>query len=131
MDKLYIQVDVEGYITAIAQEPFDGHMETDLSMDEFMERYGDECVTDGRHKYINGEIIADSGTERSRAVYEEERKAELRERREKECFAIVNRGMVWYDTLDDWQRNELANWYAEWLNVTETLEEPVKPEWLK
>jgi hypothetical protein len=131
MDKLYIQVDVEGYITAVAQDAFEGHMETDMTIDEFMDRYGEECVTDGRHRYINGEIICDEGTARSLAVYNEELQNNLRARRETECFAIVNRGIVWYDTLEEWQRNELSNWYTAWLNVTETLNVPVKPEWLK
>ena len=36
--KLYIQVDVEGYITGVAQEPFEGHMETSMTMDEFIKK---------------------------------------------------------------------------------------------
>ena len=57
--KLYIQVDVEGYITGVAQEPFEGHMETSMTMDEFIKKYGDENVTDGTHKYLNGEKVCD------------------------------------------------------------------------
>ena len=129
--KLYIQVDVEGYITGVAQEPFEGHMETDLTMDEFMEKYGFENVTDGTHKYLDGEIVSDEGTERSVLAYYETVKSELRSIREQECFSIVNRGQVWYDTLTAEQRQELSVWYLAWLNVTETLEIPQKPSWLK
>lgn len=128
--KLYIQLDVEGYITGIAQEPFEGHIETDMTMKEFMDKYGNDNVTDGTHKYLNGEIVCCEGTERSMLAYYETVKAELRGIREHECFPIVNRGQVWYDTLTTEQRQELSVWYNAWLNVTETLEIPQKPSWL-
>lgn len=128
--KLYIEVDIEGYITAVAQEPFNGHLETEMTMNEFMQRYGAENVTDGTHKYVNGEIVSDGGTERSRTIYNENLKAELRSRRAHECYPIVNRGQVWYDNLTPDQKLELSRWYEEWLNVTATLEVPAKPAWL-
>lgn len=129
-DKLYIKVDIEGYITAVAQEAYEGHMETELTMEEFMERYGFENVTDGTHKYLNGEIVNDGGTKRSILAYNETLKGELRNRRELECFSVVNRGQVWYDSLSEQQRGELAVWYNAWLNVTDTLEIPERPSWL-
>ena len=55
----------------------------------------------------------------------------LRIKRFNECFPIVNRGVLWYNTLSPEQLEELNKWYDEWLNVTETLVEPQKPEWLK
>lgn len=55
----------------------------------------------------------------------------LRCKRENECFSIINRGQVWYNTLTEIQKIELQNWYQNWLNVTKTLIEPKKPEWLK
>ena len=61
---------------------------------------------------------------------EEEMLDQLREKREDECFSIINRGQLWYDTLSDAQKKELKAWYKAWLDVTETLAEPVKPEWL-
>jgi hypothetical protein len=56
---------------------------------------------------------------------------DFRNRRNQECFTIVNRGKLWYDNLTQEQLEELNKWYTEWLNVTDTLEEPVKPSWLK
>lgn len=56
--------------------------------------------------------------------------AKLRRRREIECFPIINRGQLWYETLTEKQKTELKNWYSAWLNVTETLIIPDKPEWL-
>ena len=55
---------------------------------------------------------------------------ELRRRREVECFAIINRGQLWYNTLTEEQMNELKEWYIAWLNVTDTLIIPNKPSWL-
>jgi hypothetical protein len=55
----------------------------------------------------------------------------LRVRREQECFSIINRGSLWYATLTDEQVEELNKWYQNWLDCTETLEIPEKPEWLK
>lgn len=55
----------------------------------------------------------------------------LRRRREKQCFSVINRGQIWYDTLTESQKAELRVWYKAWLDVTKTLVEPQKPEWLK
>ena len=55
----------------------------------------------------------------------------LRNRREKECFPIINRGMLWYGKLSDAQVEQLRIWYQEWLDVTITLVVPTKPIWLE
>lgn len=55
----------------------------------------------------------------------------LRGLREKECFDIINRGQLWYDSLTDSQKNELRYWYRAWLDVTMTGDIPQKPVWLK
>lgn len=56
---------------------------------------------------------------------------DLRRRREEECFSIVNRGSLWYDTLTEEEKTELAGWYRAWLDVTETLTVPDLPIWLE
>lgn len=56
--------------------------------------------------------------------------AKLRERREKICFPIINRGKLWYDSLTYTQLSELRSWYWQWLNVTETLDVPTTPNWI-
>lgn len=55
---------------------------------------------------------------------------QLRERRELECFPIINRGQLWYNTLTTEQLQELDTWYHAWLDVTITKQIPQKPEWL-
>ena len=56
----------------------------------------------------------------------------LRERREVECFPYVNRGELWYEVYvnTEEKKAEFKQWYLDWLNVTETLVAPDKPEWL-
>lgn len=54
----------------------------------------------------------------------------LRDRRAFECFPIINRGQLWYETLTETQKAELKVWYQAWLNVTETRTVPEKPNWL-
>ena len=57
--------------------------------------------------------------------------AELRHQREIECFSIINRGALWYKKLTSEQEQELAEWYQQWLDCTETKIIPKKPSWLK
>ena len=57
----------------------------------------------------------------------------------KECFAVVNRGSLWFDRLTDEQKQDLDDWYQEWLDITDKYVYgidintiiPVKPSWLK
>lgn len=56
--------------------------------------------------------------------------ANLRNRREYECFSVINRGELWYSRLTDAQKVELNDWYTMWLNVTDTKIIPTKPKWL-
>lgn len=69
----------------------------------------------------------------------------LRSIRWSECFSIINRGVLWYNTLTDEQRLELDKWYKKWLDITDTYRieyeknpdleiesiMPSTPSWLK
>ncbi len=57
-------------------------------------------------------------------------KEALRELRERECFAIINRGQLWYDLLTDEQKADLSEWYRAWLDITSTMMIPKRPTWL-
>ena len=76
-------------------------------------------------KVVDGKVLA---VEHEMTL--EERIENLRVRREYECFSIINRGKLWYNKLDLYEEQELREWYKKWLDVTETLEVPEKPEWL-
>lgn len=55
----------------------------------------------------------------------------LRKQRTRECFPIVNRGKLWYNCLTNEELAQLDNWYWAWLDVTDTLVIPTKPQFLK
>lgn len=65
------------------------------------------------------------------ALATQEERMQFRVRREAECFSVINRGQLWYDTLTATQRRELRLWYQAWLDGTETLTVPERPAWLK
>lgn len=56
--------------------------------------------------------------------------SQIRAKRD-ECFRIVNRGQVWYNTLNEEQKNELQLWYEAWLDAPETKNIPIIPKWIK
>lgn len=82
----------------------------------------------GCYRFIDGEFILDTVKQAEKQLNAQ--KNELRFLREKECFSIVNRGQLWYSTLTLDKIGELTRWYKAWLDVTDTLEIPKKPQWI-
>ena len=80
------------------------------------------------YRMRDGTLVFDEGKDAK--AQSEAAKAEYRRRRELECFPIINRGQLWYDTLSEGQLSELKNWYQAWLDGTNTQTIPEKPEWL-
>lgn len=80
------------------------------------------------YRMRDGTLAFDEGKDAQ--AQSEAAKAEYRRRRELECFPIINRGQLWYDTLSEGQLSELKNWYQAWLDGTNTQTIPEKPEWL-
>ena len=76
----------------------------------------------------DGKLVRDAEKEAADSLALEQ--AFLRERREKECFSVVNRGWIWYSSLTLAQWRELRSWYLAWLNVTDTKVIPERPTWL-
>jgi len=90
-------------------------------MDLFMHQFYAFHLTDGKLVYDPAEY---------EKVQTEEQKENLRSRRETECFAVINRGQLWYEGISLSRLLELRQWYKAWLNVTTTLVAPEKPKWL-
>lgn len=104
------------------------------------------CEPDDYHswRYVNGELLLEQFKEIP-ALTLDEGLSILRTRRKNECFIIINRGVLWYNTLTEEQRLELDKWYKEWLDITDTYRNayeenpefdietiiPIKPTWLK
>ena len=80
------------------------------------------------YRMRDGTLVFDEGKDAQ--AQSEAAKAEYRRRRELECFPIINRGQLWYDTLSEEQLSELKTWYQAWLDGTNTQTIPEKPEWL-
>lgn len=63
---------------------------------------------------------------------EEEKEMEsIRTRRSIECFPFINRGSLWYEMLNETQKEELKEWYKAWLDAPSTKIIPGKPLWLE
>ena len=63
--------------------------------------------------------------------------ADLRKLRVAECFSVIDRSKIWWDTLSEQQVIEIKDWYNEWLNIPneqlsslERLPLPIKPNFL-
>lgn len=80
------------------------------------------------YKVTDGNAAFD--IEQDTALQEEAVLADLRSRRETECFSVINRGQLWYEGVSLTQLLELREWYKAWLNVTETRVVPERPTWL-
>ena len=120
-----IKIDEQGYITefAIVGELVGDSIEVKTPDDlDFMLKYES-------YRYDSGTLIYDA--DKHSVIEHEIYLTELRETRQRECFSIINRGVLWYSTLAEDQVEELAQWYQDWLDVTDTLVIPTTPEWIK
>lgn len=55
----------------------------------------------------------------------------LRNRREEECFNLLaSRCQLWWNRLTSAEKQELEEWYQNWLDVTLTLKIPETPKWI-
>ncbi len=82
----------------------------------------EESYEDGKYFYTIVKL--------DNSLTEEEELNHLRKSREYQCFSIINRGQLWYNTLTEAQIQELNQWYQDWLDVTETKVIPTKLSWL-
>lgn len=55
---------------------------------------------------------------------------EIRQKRELECFSVIDRSQLWYNNLTNKQLEQLNTWYKAWLKASETQIIPAKPDWL-
>ena len=118
-------LDEKGFILSFALEGeiTDGiELPDPEDIDHFLEHWQSYKAQDGKTLFDE---------EQDTSLAEESEKETLRQRRQTECFAFVNRGQLWYATLSIKQLAELTAWYTAWLKVTETKTIPERPEWLE
>lgn len=112
----------------------------EIIQDDF-EKFDDRCLEKEREEYnlVNGyngglffyEYTQTDEYKAKAAAFADQVEIEtLRQRREAECFSVINRGALWFDRLTEEQKAELDTWYQKWLDVTETRTVPDKPSWL-
>jgi ribosomal protein L11 methylase PrmA len=119
-----IKADVNGFIESYATfgNIVDStEIEMPMDLDHFEQNYRAYRIKDGKLFFDENQAAV---------LLNEEENAQLRVERDTECFSVINRGWLWYDTLTDKQTKELQTWYKEWLDVTETKKKPKKPAWL-
>ena len=132
MNKHYIRVDESGLVTKAFSNAFEKALETDICVNENGGRHYNLSLLreDGlpKYKYDNGLVLTTDEDLKDKIL--EILKDTLRNKRNTECYSIVNRGKLWYDTLSVQQVIELTTWYNDWLDVTVTLIAPTKLDWL-
>ena len=120
-----MEVTVENdYVTSYALiGSIEGGIEVDAPED--LEYFQDHFES---YKLVNNTLVYDASAE---THFEYVRlQQEIRELRQQECFSVIDRSKLWYDTLTDSQLQELRIWYDLWLKATDTLIIPEKPTWL-
>ena len=114
------------YSYAITGELYDGITVSEEDMETINLNFFESHYS--AYKFVDGKLVFDE--EKDKQIADENELNELRQRREKECFSVINRGQAWYNSLTSEQSEELQEWYQAWLNVTETREVPEKPSWI-
>jgi hypothetical protein len=122
--KPQVKVDENGYVQEMTLAGNIGGIEVEPpeNIADYMENFG-------AYKLIDGKLVKDE--QYVSVLLEEKQKKQLRRLRESECFKIINRGILWYNTLTEDQKKELDTWYHQWLDVTETLTVPEVPTWIE
>ena len=121
---MQIQTDENGYVTnyALVGNLMEGVEVPDPDdMEHFREHYESYGLADGK---ISFSEVWEEALEKAKQI------ADIRKRRETECYSVVNRGLLWYETLSIAQKLELTVWYKAWLDAPNTLTIPDRPEWL-
>ncbi len=118
-----VTFDENGYVNGWCMIGDNGGEEYDPPAD--FDSFLDNCFC---FRVVDGQL--QRHTDKAEADHLEEERTSLRERREKECFSIINRGWMWYSTLTLSQWRELRTWYLAWLNVTSTMSVPDRPAWI-
>lgn len=123
---MQIVLNEDGYIACYA---IIGNMLNSIEVsDPVDEDWFAEHFEEFKYNPATGELIRD--VSREAALANQRTAEELRARREKECFSVINRGEMWYSMLTDEQKAELKEWYKAWLDVTETLSPPEPLAWV-
>lgn len=121
---MQIQTDENGYVTSYALVgTLVGGREVNIpkNADHFEQHFSAYRIRDG-------DLVFDEQQELT--IMKATDMDAIRQRRERECFPVINRGQLWYAKLTEKQSKELNDWYQAWLDATKTGAVPDKPTWL-
>nr|DAO14658.1 MAG TPA: hypothetical protein [Caudoviricetes sp.] len=80
------------------------------------------------YRHENGKLILDA--DKLSSLELSEKQDEIRIRRERECYSVINRGQLWYEGVSISRLVELRQWYRAWLDAPATMVIPERPSWL-
>lgn len=123
MRTVHVNFYEDGYVRDWSVDP----LENDIVVD--VEDWDDFDVNSRSYKRVGDGVVKDE--EKLKSIQLEKEIEMIRLTREEECFPVINRGGIWYDTLTEQEKSDLMDWYQAWLNATDTLVIPEKPSWLK
>lgn len=118
-----IQVDENGYVKNFVTAGESSACNVDVAEPE-----GFDLSCWQAYRLIDGSLTLDA--DRLAALRLAEKQDTIRARRERECFAIINRGQLWYEGISLSRLVELRKWYKSWLDAPATQVIPERPEWL-
>lgn len=73
----------------------------------------------------NGKLVVDTIP---RTI--EEQKNIIRRLRANRVFPIINRSAFWFNSLTERKKQDIQDWYQEWLDAPDNLVIPERPSWL-
>ncbi len=121
---MQVLCDEKGYVTNFA---LFGTLVDGIEVND-PEDAGHFCAHFSAYRVRDGDLVFDDAQDER--LTQSAEVAAIRERRERECFPVINRGQLWYARLTEEQAAELSEWYQAWLDATSTRVVPEKPAWL-
>lgn len=125
-----VSIDENGYVTSWQYSESDGILNDSIEVDDDQIDHLEEFIRCCEaFKLEHDQLILNE--QKLESWIQQKKKTDIRIKRAQECFPIINRGNAWYQTLSEQQKEELSNWYSNWLDAPQTMQIPEKPIWIK
>lgn len=117
----------EGYVSLFNLDVDQSYMQNGILVEDDVDR--EHFITNSIfYKIIDNHLVFDE-SKKAEADHQF-RISTIRMRRQAECFSVIDRSQLWYNTLTNEQKAELQEWYEAWLVAPDTLVIPTKPDWI-
>lgn len=117
----------EGYVNLFNLDVDQTYMQNGILVEDDVDR--EHFITNSIfYKIIDNHLVFD---ENKKIEADRQFKiSAIRMIRQAECFSVINRSQLWYNSLTNEQKAELQEWYEAWLVAPDTLVIPTKPDWI-